>query len=79
MEGQLNTPQFFNVLLGHLDSCKDVCDHFGITTALVPYTQGGKIVGLTVKSFRNPDKDTDSYHFDYDPFWDGKQQQSRSE
>ncbi|CAB9527275.1 Protein of unknown function (DUF1415) [Seminavis robusta] len=71
MEDKLNTPQFFNILLGHLDSCKDVCDYYGITTVLVPYRkEGGRIVGFTVKSYRNPDKDYDSFEFDYDPFWD---------
>jgi len=63
------TPRFLNLLFAHLDSCKDVCDHFGITTTLVPYKQKGKIAGFTVKSFRNPDSKGD-FDFDYDPFWD---------
>ena len=70
MEAELNKPQYFNILLGHLDACKDVCDHFGITTAVIPYRQQGKIAGFTVKSYRNPDKDLDSYNFEYDPMWD---------
>lgn len=70
MEEKLNTPRYLNVLLGHLDSCKDVCDHFGITTALVPHQQGGKIVGFTVKSHRSPNKELENFEFQYDPFWD---------
>jgi hypothetical protein len=53
-----------------LDSCKDVCDFFGISTSLVPFVQEGKAKGFTVKSFRNKDKDPDNLEFDYDPFWD---------
>jgi hypothetical protein len=64
------TPRYLNLLFAHLDSCKDVCDHFGITTTLVPYQQNRKVVGFTVKSFRNPDKKEDDYDFAYDPFWD---------
>ena len=56
--------------MSHLDGCKDVCDHFGITTTIVPYRQEGKIAGFTVKSYRNPDKDPDAFDFDYDPMWD---------
>jgi hypothetical protein len=70
LEDKLNTPRFLNILLGHLDACKDVCDHFGITTALVPYKNKAKIVGFTVKSHRNPDKNQDDFEFAYDPFWD---------
>ena len=72
MEENLNTPKYLNILLGHLDSCKDVCDHFGITTALIPYQPEGsnKIAGFTVKSYRSPSKELESFEFDYDPFWD---------
>jgi len=70
MEDKLNNPKFMNVLMAHLDSCKDVCDHFGITTTLVPYREKNKITGFTVKSYRNPGKDSNAYEFDYDPFWD---------
>jgi hypothetical protein len=72
-----------NNLLAHLDHCKDVCDHFGITTSLVPYVDkkaGNKIVGFTSKSFRNPKSynvdgtggsdSEDDYDFAYDPMWD---------
>lgn len=71
MEERLNTPKYLNVLLGHLDSCKDVCDHFGITTALIPYHKGGKILGFTIKSHRNPNrKELENFEFEYDPMWD---------
>lgn len=70
MEEKLNNIRFLNILLDHLDDCKDVCDHFGISTALVPYRENGKIIGFTVKSHRNPEKDLDEYEFEYDPFWD---------
>lgn len=59
--------------MGHLDICKDVCDHYGITTSLVPYIQNGKLVGFTAKSFRNPDKlkaGDEGFEFHYDPMWD---------
>lgn len=64
------SPTYLNVLMGHLDSCKDVCDSFGIMTSIVPYTKGRIVTGFTIKSFRNPDKNPDSYEFDYDPMWD---------
>jgi hypothetical protein len=76
-------PRFLNLLMAHLDSCKDVCDHFGITTSLVPFvpTNGTKVTGFTVKSFRNPDKlqkddnnnnsnNSEVDDLPYDPFWD---------
>jgi hypothetical protein len=66
------TPRYLNLLMAHLDSCKDVCDYFGISTALVPFTdEKKKIVGFTVKSYRNPGADSkDEFDFAYDPFWD---------
>jgi hypothetical protein len=66
------TPRYLNLLMAHLDSCKDVCDHFGISTALIPFTDNKKkIVGFTVKSYRNPGADSkDEFDFDYDPMWD---------
>merc|ERR1711957_510610 len=73
MVERMNDPRFMNPLMAHLDACKDVCDHFGITTVLLPYhdpNDNGRIGGLTVKSYRNPDSDPDSYEFEYDPFWD---------
>jgi hypothetical protein len=85
MQAKLQEPRYLNLFMAHLDHCKDVCDHFGISTALVPYTQGGKIVGFTAKSFKKQkdDDDIDSgsddlkeednddeYNFDYDPMWD---------
>lgn len=85
MEEEINKPQFLSSLFGHLDYCKDVCDHFGITTTLVPYKEkvGNKIVGFTSKSFKSNNQlmratDGDGadeggdgeYDFGYDPFWD---------
>ena len=69
MQEKFAEPRFLNLLMAHLDACKDVCDNFGITTTLLPYQKEGKIVGFTVKSFRNPEK-KDDFDFDYDPFWD---------
>jgi hypothetical protein len=69
MEEQF-TPRYLNLVTAHLDSCKDVCDHFGITTTIVPHVEQGNVKGFTVKSYRNPDKDPDNLEFDYDPFWD---------
>jgi hypothetical protein len=66
------TPTYINRLMGHLDSCKDVCDHFGIETVLIPYIQGANIVGFTSKSYRKDKKEgeDDEPQFEYDPFWD---------
>lgn len=70
MVDKLSTPQFLNQLLSHLDVCKDVCDHFGQTTAIVPYVKDNKISGMTIKSFRNPNAKENEFEFDYDPMWD---------
>lgn len=64
------TPRYLNLVTAHLDSCKDVCDFFGINTALVPFISDGKVKGFTIKSFRNPDSDPDNMEFAYDPYWD---------
>jgi len=64
------TPTFLNLVTAHLDTCKDVCDYFGISTTLQPFVKDGQIYGFTVKSFRNPDKDPNNLEFEYDPFWD---------
>lgn len=66
------SPRFINLLMAHLDSCKDVCDDFGITMTLQPFQRQNDtgVSGFTVKSFRNPEKSTDNYDFAYDPFWD---------
>mmetsp|Transcript_25892 Transcript_25892/g.63410 ORF Transcript_25892/g.63410 Transcript_25892/m.63410 type:complete len:544 (-) Transcript_25892:60-1691(-) len=69
MESQF-TSRYLNLVTAHLDGCKDVTDNFGVTTSLQPYIKDKRVKGFTVKSFRNPDKDPDSYEFDYDPFWD---------
>jgi hypothetical protein len=70
MEAQF-TPRFLNLVTAHLDSCKDVCDHFGMTTTLVPVVQGGRVKGFSVKSYKKPGaEDSDSLELGYDPFWD---------
>jgi len=70
MEKEFN-PRFLNLVTAHLDTCKDVCDYFGINTALVPYIKDGRVKGFTIKSFRNPNNDPDSIEkLAYDPFWD---------
>jgi len=68
--GEKMTPRFLNLVTAHLDSCKDVCDFFGISTTLQPFVKDGRVQGFTVKSFRNPDKDPNEMEFAYDPFWD---------
>ncbi|VEU44675.1 unnamed protein product [Pseudo-nitzschia multistriata] len=70
MVEQMAQPRFLNLVTAHLDSCKDVCDFFGISTTLVPFVEDGKVVGFTVKSFRNPNVDPDNFEFEYDPLWD---------
>ena len=74
MQDKLNTPRFLNAVLGHLDVCKDVCDHYGISTTLVPHQQADStVVGFTAKSFRDPggsDTTDGTLEFAYDPFWD---------
>ena len=70
MEKEFN-PRFLNLVTAHLDTCKDVCDYFGINTALVPYIKDGRVKGFSIKSFRNPNDDPDSVeNLAYDPFWD---------
>ncbi|GAX13046.1 hypothetical protein FisN_2Hh528 [Fistulifera solaris] len=65
------TARFLNLLMAHLDNCKDVCDYFGITTSLVPYMdKKGQVVGFTVRSHADPKSEQDDYDFNYDPFWD---------
>lgn len=68
--GDKMTPRFLNLVTAHLDSCKDVCDFFGISTTLQPFVKDGRVQGFTVKSYRNPGSDSDDMEFDYDPFWD---------
>lgn len=78
MKEELAKPRFLHLLFAYLDTCKDVCDHFGITTTLVPYEQAGKVTGFTAKSYRNPDAkqigtanvDDGEFEFGYDSFWD---------
>jgi hypothetical protein len=76
MQHDLNTPRFLQSLFHHLDVCKDVCDHFGISTTLVPLQDAKtkQVIGFTAKSFRNPkdasQEDGDDMEFPYDPMWD---------
>jgi hypothetical protein len=71
MQVDLVQPRYLNLIMAHLDCCKDVCDNFGITMTVTPYQKDGKVAGMTVKSFRNPDKSQeDDYDFAYDPMWD---------
>lgn len=71
--------------MGHLDACKDVCDNFGVTTILVPYSppqQPQRVMGFTVKSYRNPyasgsysaAADASDMKFAPDPFWDDEEE-----
>ena len=85
MEEQLNQqpPRYLNNVIAHLDYCKDVCDHFGMTTALTPYVDKAtnRVVGFTAKSFKDPKtvnldgsgedaNEDDEFNFGYDPYWD---------
>jgi hypothetical protein len=74
MEERFASPRYLNLVTAHLDSCKDVCDYFGITTTVRPYLGSEEkdrlVRGFTVTSFRRPDHDPDSMEFPYDPFWD---------
>jgi len=60
MEQPLSSSTYLELLMGHLDVCKDVCDDFGINTVLSPLQEriGGKnvVVGFSVKSYRDPNK-----------------------
>jgi len=64
------TSSYINRLMGHLDNCKDVCDHFGVRTNLMPYLEQGKVVGFTAKSYTGPESSREEMEFGYDPFWD---------
>mmetsp|Transcript_11287 Transcript_11287/g.15632 ORF Transcript_11287/g.15632 Transcript_11287/m.15632 type:complete len:603 (-) Transcript_11287:299-2107(-) len=68
----LNNPSYLQRLMGHLDTCKDVCDDFGVNTILIPFKERRQITGFTVKSYRNPNRlnQDGEYQFDPDPFWD---------
>lgn len=67
--------------MSHLDTCKDVCDDFGISILLQPKQNAQMIVeGFTVKSFSEPASvqkkvgdeldETGGYKFFNDEFWD---------
>jgi hypothetical protein len=70
MQEQFTSRRYLNLVTAHLDSCKDVCDYFGITTTVQPHIKNQQVQGFTVQSFRKPDHDPDNLEFDYDPFWD---------
>lgn len=70
MQEQFTSRRYLNLVTAHLDSCKDVCDYFGITTTVQPYIRDQRVQGFTVRSFRKPDHDPDNLEFAYDPFWD---------
>lgn len=70
MQEQFSSQRYLNVVTAHLDSCKDVCDYFGITTTVQPYVKDQRVRGFTVKSFRKADHDPEKMEFPYDPFWD---------
>ena len=76
MGDRLSNARYLNLITAHLDACKDVCDYFGIVTSIQPYTikeendDVDKVIGFTVKSFRNPEHDPGKMEFPYDPFWD---------
>jgi hypothetical protein len=83
MEQQLSDPTYLELLLGHLDVCKDVCDDFGVNTVLSPLRkQDGKnaapvVVGFVVKSYRDPNKvgtfasdSNGEFQFAPDPYFD---------
>mmetsp|Transcript_28324 Transcript_28324/g.41844 ORF Transcript_28324/g.41844 Transcript_28324/m.41844 type:complete len:502 (-) Transcript_28324:1303-2808(-) len=64
------TPAYITRLMGHLDNCKDVCEHFGVRTNLVPYLEKEKVIGFTAKSYAGPEGADEELEFEYDPFWD---------
>lgn len=81
MADKLASQTFVTRLMGHFDACKDVCDDFGVSTVLTPFTQPSNpnlVQGFTVKSYRNPNivgtfagsEDASEMMFAPDPFWD---------
>lgn len=81
MSDKLASQTFVTRLMGHFDACKDVCDDFGVSTVLTPFTQPSNpnlVQGFTVKSYRNPNivgtfagsEDASEMMFAPDPFWD---------
>ncbi len=53
MVDRFNNEKYMNRLLAHFDACKDNCDDFGVNTILTPYTEDKKIIGFTVKSYKD--------------------------
>jgi len=66
--------------MNHFNSCKDVCDDFGVSILLSPQVNPNRIAeAFTVKSFSDPlslssgkdgADDTGGYIFHNDEFWD---------
>jgi len=70
MEDKLNSKTFMARLTAHLDTCKDVCEEFGITKMMIPYATDGKIRGFTIKCLTDGNPMSNEYEFEYDPLWD---------
>lgn len=75
---KLGNPTFVSRLMNHLNSCKDVCDEFGISILLIPQINQNQVTeAFTVKSFGEPlsmknDEELDEtggYLFNNDEFW----------
>lgn len=72
MQDKLSNQTFLQRLMNHLDTCKDVCDEFGISVLLLPNVgnvgiddanadkTNMAITGFTVKSYRDPSSLNDS-------------------
>lgn len=72
MQDKLSNQTFLQRLVNHLDTCKDVCDEFGISVLLLPNVgnvgiddanadkTNMAITGFTVKSYRDPSSLNDS-------------------
>uniref|UniRef100_A0A7S0G9R2 Uncharacterized protein n=2 Tax=Proboscia inermis TaxID=420281 RepID=A0A7S0G9R2_9STRA len=75
MSSKLTDASWVSRFMNHLDTCKDVCEVFGISNVLIPYTGfplGGPfrpLLGFTVKSYANRGADQEE-DFEYDPLWD---------
>jgi len=76
----LSNPTFVARIMNHFNSCKDVCDDFGVSILLSPQVNPNRIAeAFTVKSFSDPlslssgkdgADDTGGYIFHNDEFWD---------
>lgn len=81
MADKLSDPDFISRLLAHFDTCKDVCDNFGVNTVLIPHPSSDDVKGFTVKSYRNPSSHMNTLNladgtvnFTPDPFWDDEEE-----